>query len=159
MRGDCPCCPTGPGARQRTRPGMMKQVTRDRANGSARRAADARPLRWSAPLATGHPLASTIRRHASICRVSSIPTSANSTCDFPEILPLLSILTTFNCAGAPRCTTMWPSLVSGVTTVAESSSPTVALSELKSVSRRTTTDLGADIAADDLACWLPDPPP
>ena len=80
------------------------------------------------------------------------PTSANSTCDFPAILPLLSILTTFNWAAAPRRTTTFPPLVSGVTTVAHSSSPTVALSESKSVARRNTTEEGAD----DFAGWLPE---
>ncbi len=83
------------------------------------------------------------------CAVS--PTRANSTCDLPEILPLLSILTTFNCALDPRCTTTLPSLVNGVTTVAGSSSPTVELSELKSLSRRTATD-APEVTEDDFAC-------
>src|SRR5947209_6396001 len=83
------------------------------------------------------------------CAVS--PTKANSTCDLPEILPLLSILMTFNCALDPRCTTTLPSLVSGVTTVAGSNSPTVELSELKSLSRRTATD-PPEATEDNFAC-------
>ena len=84
------------------------------------------------------------------------PTSANSTCDLPAILPLLSILTTFNWAAAPRRTTTLPPLFSGVTTVAQSSSPTVALSESKSVARRSTTEVGAVTVEDVFAGWLPE---
>src|ERR1700722_10715423 len=88
------------------------------------------------------------------------PTRANCTRDLPDILPLLSICNTFTCALAPRWTTTLPSLVTGETTVAVSISPTVALSELKSLSRRTTTGVPAAIADEELTCWeLPAPFP
>src|SRR5271155_4760708 len=80
------------------------------------------------------------------------PTRANCTCDLPETLPLLSMLTTCNWAFAPRGTTTLPSLVTGVTTVAGSTWPTVALSELKSVSSRTTTEMPIDTDGEDFGC-------